>query len=125
MEEEQPPAQGEGFPRYATGRVSPKAVKAAAECVSRNAPFEVVYYPRAGFADFVVSAEVVEDAMRCAWAGGMRVKIGMETEDSSRMTWFQGTVISAYASDNGPWRMLQVFLFALCFVIEEFHELNV
>ncbi|XP_027938709.1 auxin response factor 17-like [Vigna unguiculata] len=108
VEEDQPPTQGEGFSRSATGRLSPKAVVAAVECVARNAPFEVVYYPRAGFADFVVSAEVVEDAMRCAWAGGMRVKIGMETEDSSRMTWFQGTVTSAYASDNGPWRMLQV-----------------
>ncbi|RDY09545.1 Auxin response factor 17, partial [Mucuna pruriens] len=94
--------------RFATGRVSVKAVAAAAESAARNAPFEVVYYPRAGFADFVVSAEVVDEAMKCAWVGGMRVKIGMETEDSSRMTWFQGTVSSAHGHDNGPWRMLQV-----------------
>ncbi|CAJ1971817.1 unnamed protein product [Sphenostylis stenocarpa] len=109
VEAEQPaPAQGEGFTRSATGRVSPKAVATATESAARNAPFEVVYYPKAGLADFVVSAEVVEDAMKCAWVAGMRVKIGMETEDSSRMTWFQGTVTSANASDNGPWRMLQV-----------------
>lgn len=80
---------------------------AAAESAARGVPFEVLYYPRAGFADFVVSAEVVEKAVKFAWVGGLRVKIGIETEDSSRMTWFQGTVSSA-SYDNGPWRMLQV-----------------
>nr|KYP47512.1 Auxin response factor 17 [Cajanus cajan] len=101
-------AEGAGFSRSTTGRVSPKAVAAAAEAAARNEPFEVVYYPRAGFADFVVSAEVVDEAMKYAWVGGTRVKIGIETEDSSRMTWFQGMVASACATDNGPWRMLQV-----------------
>lgn len=80
---------------------------AAAESAARGVPFEVVYYPRIGFADFVVSAEVVERAVKFAWVGGLRVKFGMETEDSSRMTWFQGTVCSA-SYENGPWRMLQV-----------------
>ncbi|RZB71463.1 auxin response factor 17-like [Glycine soja] len=103
-----PPAEREGFSRSTTGRVTAEAVAAAAESAARNAPFEVVYYPRTGFADFVVSAEVVEESMKCAWVGGMRVKISMETEDSSRMTWYQGTVSSACASENGPWRMLQV-----------------
>ncbi|KAK7385254.1 hypothetical protein VNO78_30968 [Psophocarpus tetragonolobus] len=108
--EADPPAAapGEGFSRCTAGRVTAKEVAAAAESASRNVPFEVVYYPRVGFADFVVSAEVVEEAMKCAWVSGMRVKIGLETEDSSRMTWFQGTVSSASNSDNGPWRMLQV-----------------
>jgi len=100
--------------------VTAEAVAAAAESAARNAPFEVVYYPRTGFADFVVSAEVVEESMKCAWVGGMRVKISMETEDSSRMTWYQGTVSSACASENGPWRMLQV-----CFVCIVFCDFGI
>ncbi|KAL2317750.1 hypothetical protein Fmac_031626 [Flemingia macrophylla] len=101
-------AEGEGFSRGATSRVSARAVAAAVETAARKEPFEVVYYPRAGFADFVVSADVVDEAMKYAWVSGTRVKIGIETEDSSRMTWFQGMVASACATDSGPWRMLQV-----------------
>ncbi|KAL2497282.1 Auxin response factor 17 [Abeliophyllum distichum] len=75
--------------------------------------FEVVYYPRTGTPDFVVSAEKVEDSLRFCWSSGMRVKMAVETEDSSRTTWFQGT-ISSTTSSNGepwcssPWRMLEV-----------------
>ncbi|XP_027332667.1 auxin response factor 17-like isoform X2 [Abrus precatorius] len=105
--EEEMPAN-EGFSRSARGRVSARAVAAVVEAAGRKVPFEVVYYPRTGLADFVVKAEIVEEAMKIMWVGGMRVKMGMETEDSSRMTWFQGTVSSASASENGPWRMLQV-----------------
>ncbi|CAL0317898.1 unnamed protein product [Lupinus luteus] len=108
---------GEGYSggcwRRETGRVSAKAVMQAAEAAAQGMPFEIVYHPRAGWSDFVVSAEAVEEAMRSAWSHGMRVKMAMETEDSSRMTWFQGTVTSASAPDSGPWRgspwrMLQV-----------------
>ncbi|OMO84870.1 hypothetical protein COLO4_21812 [Corchorus olitorius] len=58
-------------------------------------------------------AELVEAAVNTFWAGGTRVKMAMETEDSSRMTWFQGTIMSAAVPDSGPWvgspwRMLQV-----------------
>ena len=84
--------------------MSAKAVAEAAELAARNVPFEVVYYPRAGWSDFVVKAEAVEGAMKAAWCPGMRVKMALETEDSSRMTWFQGTVSSSSAPDNGPWR---------------------
>ncbi|KAK4413264.1 Auxin response factor 17 [Sesamum alatum] len=75
--------------------------------------FEVVHYPRFGSPDFVVSAEKVEDALRICWSVGMRVKMAVETEDSSRMTWFQGTVAATALPGSGPWcgspwRMLQV-----------------
>ncbi|KAL0314238.1 UNVERIFIED_CONTAM: Auxin response factor 17 [Sesamum angustifolium] len=75
--------------------------------------FEVVHYPRFGWPDFVVSAEKVEDALRICWSAGMRVKMAVETEDSSRMTWFQGTVAATVLPGSGPWcgspwRMLQV-----------------
>ncbi|KAL0351413.1 UNVERIFIED_CONTAM: Auxin response factor 17 [Sesamum calycinum] len=74
--------------------------------------FEVVHYPRFGSPDFVVSAEKVEDALRICWSAGMRVKMAVETEDSSRMTWFQGTVAATVLPGSGPWcgspwRMLQ------------------
>ncbi|PQM37853.1 auxin response factor 17 [Prunus yedoensis var. nudiflora] len=66
-----------------------------------------------GRKDFVVKAEVVEKALNVFWSAGMRVKMSVETEDSSRMTWFQGTLSSVSIPDNGPWqrspwRMLQV-----------------
>ncbi|KAI4307334.1 hypothetical protein L6164_030534 [Bauhinia variegata] len=104
---------GQGFSRNGRGKLSAKSVAEAAELAAQNMPFEVVYYPRAGWSDFVVKAEVVEEAISIVWTPGMRVKMAMETEDSSRMTWFQGTVSSASAPDNGPWRgspwrMLQV-----------------
>uniref|UniRef100_A0A2P2JM82 Auxin response factor n=1 Tax=Rhizophora mucronata TaxID=61149 RepID=A0A2P2JM82_RHIMU len=104
----------EGFSRSGRGRVSPEAVTEAAERAAQGLPFEVVYYPRPGwYSDFVVKAEVVEAALNRFWAAGMRVKMAMETEDSSRMTWFQGTVAAASVPDCGswrgsPWRMLQV-----------------
>ncbi|MED6163641.1 Arf17p [Stylosanthes scabra] len=101
------------FTRDGKGKVTVKAVAEAAELAVRAMPFEVVYYPRAGWSDFVVKSEAVEGAMKAGWCPGMRVKMAVETEDSSRMTWFQGTVSSASAPDNGPWRgspwrMLQV-----------------
>ncbi|XP_020988220.1 auxin response factor 17 [Arachis duranensis] len=101
------------FTRDGRGKVTLKAVAEAAELAARTMPFEVVYYPRAGWSDFVVKAEAVEAAMKAGWCPGMRVKMAVETEDASRMTWFQGTVSSASVPDNGPWRgspwrMLQV-----------------
>ncbi|XP_054788540.1 auxin response factor 17-like [Prosopis cineraria] len=103
----------EGFSRNGKGKLSAKEVADNAELAAQNMPFEVVYYPRVGWSDFVVKAEVVEKAWNVAWTSGIRVKMAMETEDSSRITWFQGTVSSASAPDNGlwrgsPWRMLQV-----------------
>ncbi|CAB4297521.1 unnamed protein product [Prunus armeniaca] len=93
--------------------MSAEAVVGAAEMAAAGRPFEVVYYPKAGWSDFVVKAEVVEKALNVFWSAGMRVKMSVETEDSSRMTWFQGTLSSVSIPDNGPWqrspwRMLQV-----------------
>ncbi|KAM7514995.1 hypothetical protein LguiA_004578 [Lonicera macranthoides] len=103
----------EGFSRNGRGKISPEAVAEAAELAAQGMAFEIVYYPRAGWADFVVKAETVEESLNVFWTAGMRVKMAMETEDSSRMTWFQGTVSSAMVSEIGPWRgspwrMLQV-----------------
>ncbi|BBG95689.1 Co-chaperone GrpE family protein [Prunus dulcis] len=84
--------------------MSAEAVVGAAEMAAAGRPFEVVYYPKAGWSDFVVKAEVVEKALNVFWSAGMRVKMSVETEDSSRMTWFQGTLSSVSIPDNGPWQ---------------------
>lgn len=108
----------EGFSRNGKGKLSPKLVSEAAELAAQGMPFEVVYYPKAGWSDFVVRAEVVDDAMGVMWSPGMRIKMAVETDDSSRTTWFQGVVSSLSVPDNGPWRgspwrMLHVyFLFS-------------
>ncbi|KAL6552843.1 hypothetical protein OROHE_008207 [Orobanche hederae] len=86
------------------------------EAVSRAAngeAFEVVYYPRASTPEFVVRRSAVRDAMRVRWCSGMRFKMAFETEDSSRISWFMGTISSVHADDpirwpNSPWRLLQV-----------------
>ncbi|KAA8538570.1 hypothetical protein F0562_028236 [Nyssa sinensis] len=103
----------EGFLRSGRGRVSAELVAEAAELAAQGMAFEIVYYPRSGSADFVVKAEMVEESLNVFWTAGMRIKMAMETEDSSRTTWFQGTVSTAMVPDNGlwrgsPWRMLQV-----------------
>jgi len=101
------------FSRDGKGKLSAKEVVEAAELAVRNMQFEVVYYPKAGWSEFVVKTEVVDAAMRIAWRDGMRVKMSVETDDSSRTTWFQGTVSAVSYQENGqwcssPWRMLQV-----------------
>lgn len=86
---------------------------AAIEKALRGIPFEAVYYPKVGVADFVVQAEKVKEAMRLRWNPGMRVRMAVETDDSSRMTWIQGVVTTVAPAATGrwcgsPWRMLQV-----------------
>ena len=110
------------------GRMTAEAVAESARRTAMGLPFEVVYYPRAGWADFVVRAELVEAGISIVWTGGTRVKMAVETQDSSQMTWFQGTVVSAAVADSGPWigspwRMLQVKmlraqLFELWFTVD-------
>ncbi|XVE60403.1 hypothetical protein DITRI_Ditri05aG0125900 [Diplodiscus trichospermus] len=107
------PGDGGAMKGEGRGRMTAEAVVEAAERAAKGLPFEVVYYPRACLTDFVVRAELVEAGLNIFWAGGTRVKMAVETEDSSRMTWFQGTVMSATVPDSGPWigspwRMLQV-----------------
>ncbi|KAK7351153.1 hypothetical protein VNO77_10389 [Canavalia gladiata] len=103
----------EVFSRDGKGKLSAKKVAEAAELAAQNMPFEVVYYPKAGWSEFVVKADAVDEAMSVAWSPGIRVKMAMETDDSSRMTWFQGTVSCVSVHENGqwrgsPWRMLQI-----------------
>uniref|UniRef100_A0A1D1XFL3 Auxin response factor n=1 Tax=Anthurium amnicola TaxID=1678845 RepID=A0A1D1XFL3_9ARAE len=95
------------------GRVMPDSVVDAATVASNGRPFEVVYYPRASTPEFCVKATAVRAALRINWCSGMRFKMAFETEDSSRISWFMGTISSVQYADpirwpDSPWRLLQV-----------------
>ncbi|GAA0141210.1 hypothetical protein LIER_35351 [Lithospermum erythrorhizon] len=84
--------------------VNVESVLDALEKAVRGLVFEVVFYPRPGWSEFIVKAETVEKVIQECWTSGMRVKMPMETEDSTRTSWFQGTVSSATVPLTGPWR---------------------
>ncbi|OEL29898.1 Auxin response factor 8 [Dichanthelium oligosanthes] len=97
----------------ARGKVRPEDVAEAARLASGGQPCEVVYYPRASTPEFCVRAAAVRVAMRVQWSPGMRFKMAFETEDSSRISWFMGTVAGVQVADpirwpQSPWRLLQV-----------------
>ncbi|KAF3775301.1 Auxin response factor 16 [Nymphaea thermarum] len=95
------------------GRVTATTVEEAAARATDNRSFEVVYYPRAGAPEFCVGAELVDEAMKLSWAAGMKVRIPLETEDSSKTSWCTGTIAAVSVADpvtwpNSPWKILQV-----------------
>ncbi|KAJ6432864.1 hypothetical protein OIU84_019989 [Salix udensis] len=95
------------------GKVKAESVIEAASLAANGQPFEAVYYPRASTPEFCVKASAVRSAMQIQWCPGMRFKMAFETEDSSRISWFMGTISSVQVSDpirwpNSPWRLLQV-----------------
>ncbi|KAK8462672.1 hypothetical protein SEVIR_1G246300v4 [Setaria viridis] len=97
----------------ARGKVRPEDVAEAARLASAGQPFEVVYYPRASTPEFCVRVASVRAAMRVQWSPGMRFKMAFETEDSTRISWFMGTVAGVQVADpirwpQSPWRLLQV-----------------
>ncbi|XP_039037565.1 auxin response factor 18-like [Hibiscus syriacus] len=95
------------------GKLRAEAVAESVALAGSGQPFEVVYYPRASTPEFCVKESAVKAAMRVPWCSGMRFKMPFETEDSSRISWFVGTVSSVQVADpirwpNSPWRLLQV-----------------
>ncbi|XAR52365.1 hypothetical protein NMG60_11020402 [Bertholletia excelsa] len=105
-------ANPSGAPR-GKGKVRALSVIEAATLASNGQPFEIVFYPRASAPEFCVKAAAVRAAMRIQWCAGMRFKMAFETEDSSRISWFMGTISSIQVDDpirwpNSPWRLLQV-----------------
>ncbi|GFP95978.1 auxin response factor 18 [Phtheirospermum japonicum] len=95
------------------GDLRDECVFEAVSLAASGQPFEVVYYPRASTPEFVVRQSAVRAAMRVRWCSGMRFKMAFETEDSSRISWFMGTISSVHVEDpirwpNSPWRLLQV-----------------
>uniref|UniRef100_A0A5B6ZUK6 Auxin response factor n=1 Tax=Davidia involucrata TaxID=16924 RepID=A0A5B6ZUK6_DAVIN len=95
------------------GKVRIESVIEAATLAANGQPFEVVYYPRASTPEFCVKASSVRTAMRIQWCSGLRFKMAFETEDSSRISWFMGTISNVQVDDpirwpNSPWRLLEV-----------------
>jgi hypothetical protein len=95
------------------GKVRAESVIQAAVLAANGLPFETVYYPRANTPEFFVKASLVKTVMQIRWCSGMRFKMAFETEDSSRISWFMGTVCSVQDADplcwpGSPWRLLQV-----------------
>lgn len=107
------------------GSVRAESVIEAVSFAASGQPFEVVYYPRASTPEFVVKASAVRAAMRVQWCPGMRFKMAFETEDSSRISWFMGTISSVQVDDpihwpNSPWRLLQVAKLFSCLSCVDF-----
>lgn len=97
------------------GKVKAESVVEAATLAANGRPFEVIYYPRASTPEFCVKASLVKAALRLRWCSGMRFKMPFETEDSSRISWFMGTISSVQVADpilwpDSPWRLLQVLI---------------
>ncbi|KAD4384278.1 hypothetical protein E3N88_24446 [Mikania micrantha] len=95
------------------GKVMPEDVIKATSLAANGQTFEVTYYPRTSTPEFVVKASLLNIALSVQWCAGMRFKMAFETEDSSRISWFMGTVSSVQVVDpffwpNSPWRLLQV-----------------
>ncbi|XP_012093265.2 auxin response factor 16 [Jatropha curcas] len=95
------------------GKVRAESVIQAATLAANGQPFDAVYYPRASTPEFCVKASAVRAAMQIQWCPGMRFKMAFETEDSSRISWFMGTISSVQVADpirwpSSPWRLLQV-----------------
>lgn len=95
------------------GKVKADSVMEAITFAANGQPFEVVYYPRASTPEFCVKASAVRAAMTIQWCSGLRFKMAFETEDSSRISWFMGTISAAHFADplrwpGSPWRLLQV-----------------
>ncbi|XP_010089977.2 auxin response factor 18 [Morus notabilis] len=97
----------------AKGVVSPQDVLEAVTLAANGKPFDVVYYPRDGAAEFCVRASAVRAALGISWSIGMRFKMPSEDDYSSRISWSLGTIASVSPADpihwpNSPWRFLQV-----------------
>ncbi|CAM0945157.1 unnamed protein product [Alopecurus aequalis] len=95
------------------GKVRAEDVFEEARLAGSGQPFEAVYYPRASMPEFCVRAAAVRTAMQVQWCPGIRFKMAFETEDSSRISWFMGTVAGVQVADpirwsQSPWRLLQV-----------------
>ncbi|KAK6131107.1 hypothetical protein DH2020_035152 [Rehmannia glutinosa] len=96
--------------RFNDDRDNREAILEAIGKAARGMEFEVVYYPKYGYPDFVVKAEKVKAAFWMNWIVGMRVRMAVDTDDLSRVTWIQGTLAATTSLNwfGSPWRMLLV-----------------
>ncbi|KAE8661042.1 dihydrofolate reductase-like isoform X1 [Hibiscus syriacus] len=84
-------------------KIRPEQVIEAATMAAKGQQFEVVYYPRSSTPEFCVKASLVKAALQIRWCSGMRFKMAFETEDSSRISWFMGSISSVQVVDPLLW----------------------
>ncbi|KAJ0759458.1 putative auxin response factor domain-containing protein [Helianthus annuus] len=94
-------------------KVSVELVVEAANLASASQPFEVVYHPRASTFVLYVKASTIKVAMQIQWFLKTRLKMALETEDSSQISWFMCTISlddvkGQFRCPNSPWRLLEV-----------------
>ncbi|KMZ69949.1 Auxin response factor 18 [Zostera marina] len=94
-------------------RIRAESVVEVANLAATGQPFDIVYYPRTSTPEFCVKVSAVKAANRIQWTPGMRFKMAFETEDSSRISWFMGTISGVQFADpirwpHSPWRILVV-----------------
>ncbi|KAI5425896.1 auxin response factor 8 [Lathyrus oleraceus] len=94
------------------GKVKAEDVLEAVRLAVNMQPFDVVYYPRVGTPEFFVKPSLIRKALQIRRCCGMRFKMAIEMEDSSRTHCFIGTIASVQAADpawpDSLWRLLQV-----------------
>ncbi|CAI8614596.1 unnamed protein product [Vicia faba] len=94
------------------GRVKAEDVIEAVILGVNMQPFDVVYYPRVGTPEFFVKTSLIRTALQIRWYSGMRFKMAIEREDSSKINWLMGTIASLQTADpawpDSLWRLLQV-----------------
>ncbi|KAL5059988.1 hypothetical protein RYX36_031592 [Vicia faba] len=94
------------------GKVKAEDVIEAVKLGVNMQPFDVVYYPRVGTPEFFVKTSLIRTALQIRWYSGMRFKMAIETEDSSKINWLMGTIASLQTADpawpDSLWRLLQV-----------------
>ncbi|CAI8585269.1 unnamed protein product [Vicia faba] len=94
------------------GKVKAEDVIEAVKLGVNMQPFDVVYYPRVGTPEFFVKTSLIRTVLQIRWYSGMRFKMAFESEDSSKINWFMGTIASLHTADpawpNSLWRLLQV-----------------
>lgn len=102
----------------AQGRVRAEEFAEAVRRAARGEAFEAVFYPRDGAAEFCVRAAEVRAALSDPWRSGLRLKMEVEDETTSRVKNCNGITTAVKAFDpvhwpNSPWRVLQVFDFSV------------
>ncbi|KAI5404730.1 hypothetical protein KIW84_051765 [Lathyrus oleraceus] len=94
------------------GKVKAEDVIEAVKLCVNMKPFDVIYYPRVSTLEFFVKPSLIRKELHIRWCCGMRFKMAIETEDSSKTHWLMGTIPFVQAADlawpDSLWRLLQV-----------------
>ncbi|XP_047335364.1 auxin response factor 16-like [Impatiens glandulifera] len=91
--------------RWNETKISPESVIESLNLASKGEAFEVVYYPQVNAPAFCVESLKVTKSLKIPWDAGSSCKIELESEDSSRKSWFDGTITSVEPFDPDHWKL--------------------